>query len=181
MPEKQIAILQQQISKLDDSDFDLEGWKTSTIVILSRIYGDTYQGIKSIEKIIFSSGGIASNSVSSFWDNMKSCKKQGKDLIEACITELKTFGLPVTKDVSGSGVNIHLTQNQNQTVNINLLVSALENELTVSQFREVNEIINSNETTPQKKNKIIDKLKSFGSDVASNIVANILTNPNIWS
>ena len=28
---------------------------------------------------------------------------------------------------------------------------------------------------------IIDKLKSFGSDVTSNIIANIFTNPIIWS
>ena len=28
---------------------------------------------------------------------------------------------------------------------------------------------------------IIEKLKSFGADVASNIVANLLTNPAIWS
>ena len=29
--------------------------------------------------------------------------------------------------------------------------------------------------------KIVDKLLSFGKDVASNIVANLLTNPSIWN
>ena len=31
------------------------------------------------------------------------------------------------------------------------------------------------------KPKVIDKIKSFGENVASNILANIITNPAIWS
>ena len=31
------------------------------------------------------------------------------------------------------------------------------------------------------KPKLIDKIKSFGENVASNILANIITNPTIWS
>ena len=30
------------------------------------------------------------------------------------------------------------------------------------------------------KPELIDKIKSFGKDVASNILANIITNPAIW-
>ncbi|MCL9810079.1 hypothetical protein [Flavobacterium luminosum] len=176
MTEKQIELIKKQLSKLDSNDFDLSGWKSSTIVILSRIFGDTYQGIKAIENIKYSSGGIGSV----HWDNLASCKKQGKDILEACITELETFGQPEQKKNDNSGININLTQNQNQTVNINLLIGALEDELTVSQLREVNEIMNAEEPKSEKKKKLIDKIKSFGSDVASNILANILTNPNIW-
>lgn len=176
MTEKQIELIKKQLSKLDSNDFDLSGWKSSTIVILSRIFGDTYQGIKAIENIKYSSGGIGSV----HWDNLASCKKQGKDILEACITELETFGQPEQKKNDNSGININLTQNQNQTVNINLLIGALEDELTVSQLREVNEIMNVEEPKSEKKKKLIEKIKSFGSDVASNILANILTNPNIW-
>ena len=180
MIEKQIELLKNQILKLEDKDFDLDGWKSSAIVILGRIYGDSYQGIKSIEKIKYESGGIGFGDVSSFWDNMKSCKKQGKDILETCIVELETFGEPEKKGNSKSNININLTQNQNQTVNINLLITALEEQLTVSQFREINELMKNDDQKTEKKNKIINKLKSFGSDVASNILANILTNPNIW-
>jgi hypothetical protein len=174
MTEKQIELIKKQLSKLESNDFDLSGWKSSTIVILSRIFGDTYQGIKAIENIKYSSGGIGSV----HWDNLASCKKQGKDILEACITELETFGQPEPKKNENSGININLTQNQ--TVNINLLIGALEDELTVSQLKEVNEIMSSGEQKSEKKKKLIDKLKSFGSDVASNVLANILTNPNIW-
>lgn len=180
MTDKQIELLRKQIEKLDDKDFDLDAWKSSTTVILGRIFGDNYQGIKAIEKIKFDSGGWAIGDASHFWDNMTSCKKQGKEILEACITELETFGLPEKKKTDSSGININLTQNQNQTVNINLLISALEDELTVSQLREVNDLMKVDEPKSEKKRKIIEKIKSFGSDVASNILANILTNPNIW-
>ncbi|WP_312696007.1 hypothetical protein [Sphingobacterium mizutaii] len=180
MIEKQIELLRKQITKLDDNDFDLDAWKSSTNVLLGRIFGDTYQGIKAIDKIKFDSGGWAIGDSSHFWDNMVSCKKQGRDIMGACILELETFGQPEKKGADRSGIHINLTQNQNQTVNINLLISALEDELTVSQLREVNDLMKADEPKSEKKRKIIDKLKLFGSDVASNILANILTNPNIW-
>lgn len=180
MVEKQLELLKKQIEKLDDKEFDLEGWKSSTKVILSRVFGENNQGIKAIDNIKFDSGGWAIGDASHFWDNMDSCKKQGKDILEACITELETFGQPELKESSNSGININLTQNSNQTVNVNLLISALEDELTVSQLREVNEIMKAEKPKSDKKRSIIEKLKSFGSDVSSNILANILTNPNIW-
>jgi hypothetical protein len=176
MTEKQIELINKQLVKIDSQDFDLEGWKSSSIVILSRIFGDSYTGIKALEKIVYS-GSIIGDAR---WDNLKSCKKQGKDILSACITELETFGQPELKQSENSGININLTQNQNQTVNITLLISALEDELTVSQLREVNELMKINESKSEKKKMIIEKIKSFGSDVASNILANILTNPNIW-
>lgn len=180
MIEKQIELIKIQIEKLEHSDFDLKAWKSSTIIILGRIFGETYNGIKAIENIKYSSSGVYTATTSSTWNNMKSCKNQGKAILEACITELEIFGKPDKKQVDSSGISINLTQNQNQTVNINLLISALEEELTVSQLREVNDIMKSEGPKTEKKGKIINKIKSFGGDVASNILANILTNPNIW-
>lgn len=180
MIEKQIQLLKKQIQKIEEKDFDLDSWKYSTNVILGRIFGNNYQGIKAIDKIKFDSGGWAIGDASHFWNNMTSCKKQSKDIIEACITELETFGEPENNITEKSGININLTQNQKQTVNINLLISALEDELTVSQLREVNELMKIDEPISVKRIKIIDKIKSFGSEVASNILANILTNPNVW-
>jgi hypothetical protein len=178
MIEKQIDLIQKQIEKLTSSDFDLSAWKSSSILILDRIFGNDFQGIKAIEKINYKSGGLSMGNHSSSWNNMDSCKKQGKEILLTCITELETFGEREKPQNNNSGININLTQNQ--SVNISLLVSALEDELTVSQMREVNEIMQSTEDSQNKKVKILDKIKNFGSDVASNILANILTNPAIW-
>ena len=45
---------------------------------------------------------------------------------------------------------------------------------------EIKEIITNEPNPIQAKTKLIDKIKSFGSDVTSNIIANIITNPAIW-
>jgi len=36
MEEKKIKLLQNQITKLNDNDFDLDAWKSSTVIILRR-------------------------------------------------------------------------------------------------------------------------------------------------
>lgn len=178
MIEKQIELIQNQIRKLDETDFNLDGWKSSSALVLDRIFGSDFQGIKSIENIKYKSGGIAVGNSSSFWNNLDSCKKQGKDILEACITELKTFGVREKSENKDSGINISLTQNQ--TVNLNLIINALEDELTVSQMTELKKIMESTDKKTDKKKKIMDKIKDFGSDVAVNILTNILTNPSIW-
>jgi hypothetical protein len=94
MVQKQIELIRNQIIKLEEKEFDLDAWKSSTSVILGSIFNDNYQGVKAIDKIKFDSGGWAIGDASHFWDNIVSCKKQGKEILEACIVELETFGLP---------------------------------------------------------------------------------------
>jgi hypothetical protein len=179
MDDKQIGLLKGQIDKLSDPIFQIEAWKQSTSILLSRIFGANSQALKSIDKIEYRSWGVYGGSGPSFSsNNLESCKKQGRDILEACISELETFGTPEKENSDKGGINI--TVNQSQTVNVSLLVSALENELTGSQLKELKQIMNSKETPENKKEKLTDKLKSFGKDVATNVLASILTNPNIW-
>lgn len=82
-----------------------------------------------------------------------------------------------------NGLNISITQNQNQNVHINLqvLLEAIQYELNGKQLEEVQTIIDNNELeSTEKKQSIVNKIASFGKDVASNILANILTNPQIF-
>lgn len=83
-------------------------------------------------------------------------------------------------------VNIHNTnsqsQNQEQSLAVNLFLEAIKDDLTGRQVKELKEVIAESGGDKEKaRDGIITKLKSFGSDVASNIVANIITNPLIWS
>ena len=82
-------------------------------------------------------------------------------------------------DEKSNGININLTQNQ--TVNLNLILSSIENELTVKQFKEIKAILKSVDDDEEKKGKLIDKIKEFGTDVVSKVLANILTNPLIFN
>ena len=74
-------------------------------------------------------------------------------------------------------VNNNLSQYQSQT--INFIVDIIKDELTGKQLKDLKEILESKAEVEAKKKSIFDKIKSFGSDIAASIVANIVTNPNI--
>lgn len=81
-------------------------------------------------------------------------------------------------------VNVHQTQQQEQSqsqkIAINIFLESIKDELTGKQFKEIKAIV-AEEPKPEKaKSKVIEKLKSFGEDVLTNIVANVITNPSIW-
>jgi len=40
MAEKYVKLLRSQVKKLDVDDFDLEAWKSSTVSLLTRIFGE---------------------------------------------------------------------------------------------------------------------------------------------
>lgn len=74
------------------------------------------------------------------------------------------------------------SQSQEQSCAINMFLEAIKDDLTGKQIKELKKVVDESGDDKEKaKNGIISKLKSFGSDVASNIVANIITNPMIWS
>lgn len=74
------------------------------------------------------------------------------------------------------------SQSQEQSMAINLFLEAIKDDLTGRQIKELKEIIAESGNDKEKaRNGIIAKVKSFTSDVAANILANILTNPIILS
>ena len=79
----------------------------------------------------------------------------------------------------GFNINISQSQNQQTSVSINLIIEAFQDELNGNQRKEIQSIIDNKGLEPEKKkSKIVETLKKFGGDVASNILANILTNPS---
>lgn len=73
------------------------------------------------------------------------------------------------------------TQNQQQSLAVELFLEAIKDDLTGRQIKELKAVVAEAGNDLQKARPgIIEKLKSFGADVASNIVANLLTNPAIW-
>lgn len=91
---------------------------------------------------------------------------------------------------SKSGINIQVsntqsqiqnqTQEQAQSIAIEIFIEAIKDELTGKQVKEIKGIFTEEPDPKKARTKIFDKIKSFGSDVASNVLANILTNPAIW-
>ena len=86
----------------------------------------------------------------------------------------------VQKDHSdGIVINNANTQSQTQKLVVDVFLEAVGDELTGKQLKELKAALKEEEAG--KKGSIIDKLKSFGENTLSNIVANIITNPSIMS
>ena len=85
----------------------------------------------------------------------------------------------VTKDskVVDNSVNVHVnqTQSQQQSQSLDLFMDIIKEELTGKQYKEIKEIVETESNPTQVKTKLVDKIKSFGIDVASNIISNIIT------
>ena len=74
------------------------------------------------------------------------------------------------------------SQDQRQSLAVELFIEEIKDDLTGRQIKELKAVVaDVNNDLQKARPGIITKLKEFGSDVASNIVANILTNPSIWS
>ena len=86
--------------------------------------------------------------------------------------------IQVTTNINNSNSQ---TQNQSQSLAVELFLEAIKDDLTGRQIKELKAVVADADNDLQKARPgIIEKLKSFGADVASNIVANLLTNPVIW-
>lgn len=163
---KETGLLQAQIDKLDKKEFDLDAWKQYTVVLLARIFGEHDPKIKQIEKIEydFSSWSLRDTSGKSAY--METCKKLGREVLQASIDELKAFGLPDKKEKDNS-------------IPFEVLESALEEELKISQFRKLKALIIEEEDQEEKKKKLKDLIQSFEKDFSENVVLSILSNPGV--
>lgn len=164
---KEIKLLEEQINKLASKNFDLEAWKQYTIVLLARIFGDNNQKIHQIEKIEYDYSSWALRDTSGSSAYLETCKKLGKEILQASIDELGTFGLP---DQS------HPSQD---LISVGVLLTALEDDIKVSQFRKIKSIINSEKSTDEKKKEIKDLFKDLQKEDTLNIVLNILSSPDL--
>lgn len=91
-------------------------------------------------------------------------------------------------DIRKEAINITTTinnsqsQTQEQSLAVQLFVEAIKDELTGRQIKELKSIVEEAGSDLQKARfGILTKIKELGLDVASNILANIITNPSIWT
>ncbi|WP_412476561.1 hypothetical protein [Flavobacterium sp. TBRC 19031] len=173
----------------------LQSWKARAINIVTRIYGENSNQQKQIEDIKFQNymsittfDGNGRASSAGGGNNSNICQKQATELIESFISDIQKFGLPHKEKSSEerNTINVSVHQNQSQTqkqtIKLDIIINALQDELSGKQLAELQEVMNEEETNLEKKqNKILQKLQGFGKDLASNILANILANPALYS
>ena len=171
--------LQAEAANINDS-YSLTDWKNKAINLVSRIYGKESALENQINELRYQPGFSRGSE-----SNVGKRRQQASILIESQIKEIARFGIPEIKSKEeNKGFHINITQNQNQEtkISLSLLIDSIQEELKGSELKEIQTIIDDEEIESEtKKSKIIETLKKFGGDVATNIVANILTNPALYS
>ena len=161
MPEKEIQLLKAQITKLNLKDFDLDAWKKATVIIIARIFGEHTLKIKQVESIEYdySSWSLRDTTGSNIY--LDSCKKLGREILQASVDELETLGLPKEEKLKDEFFLV--------------ITNALKDELKGSQVKEIGQILSAGESPEIKREKILEKLKEYGSEISLDILSNILT------
>jgi len=159
-----IKLLEKQIEKLNEKEFDLTAWKNYSELLLEKIFGKDNPKIKAIDNIKYDQGSWVLRDETGYTNSIEACKKLGKEIIEEAIMELEAFG------PSEAGEEL---------ISIEIIIAALEDELTGSQFRELKKILSEDKPSRDKKKLLMTKLKSYDPESGFAIVANILSNKDV--
>ncbi len=97
--------------------------------------------------------------------------------LQACLEIPQVISVIKDSNVIDKTVNVHVNQvqSQQQSQSLDLFMAIIKDELTGKQYKEIKEIVETEPNPTQAKTKLIDKIKSFGVDVTSNIISNIIT------
>lgn len=191
MNEKYILLLKKQLeevekigtnqSTINERSYGVEAWKSATISILETIFGQKSKKIEEVEKIELKSQ-VTYNGPTKYY--VETVKERARAILNACISELEILGNP-SQIYTGEKESLNLTvsqnQHNNQTINLNIIIEELRKELNGNQLEEIQNILDSEDSSDNKKKSIVSKLKDFGVNTLSNIVAGIITNPAIYS
>ncbi len=158
MAEKEIALLQEQITRLGDRKFDLEAWKNSTLIYLERIFGKESSKLKMIRELAYdySSWNLRDTAATGKTGAKDPVLLQAEEILTATITELKTLGLP------------ELKQGKNE------LWELLSEDLTGKKLHELEILAATSE--PERVEKMKTILEELGKERLSAILIKILTN-----
>ena len=191
MNEKYILLLKKQLEEVEkigtnqstviERSYGVDAWKSATISILETIFGQKSKKIEEVEKIELKRQ-VSYNGPTKYY--IETVKERARAILNACISELEILGSP-SQIYTGEkeGLNLTVSQNQQntQTVNLNIIIEELRKELNGNQLEEIQSILDSEDSSENKKKSIVSKLKDFGINTLSNIVAGIITNPAIYS
>lgn len=157
MAEKEIALLKEQIARLDEKKFDLDAWKNRTGIFLERIFGKESPKLKMIQELHYdySSWNLRDTYAGGSAKDKDPVRIQAKEILEATIAELESLGLPQEK------------KEQQKTREL------LEDELTGRQMKEIDVLLKSGDQ--DKTEKVAKILENLGHENLSNIMAKLLT------
>lgn len=157
MAEKEIGLLQSQIGKLEERDFDLEAWKNHTAIFLERIFGKESSKIGMIKALNYdySSWSLRDTAAAGKTKDKDPVRLQAEEILKATIAELQSLGLPQAK------------KEKEQVWEL------LDDELTGKQVKEIDAILKTDDKG--KTEKIADILENLQKENLATVIAKLLT------
>ena len=141
MTNKFMQLIQRQIDKLGQDDFDLEAWKSGTVTILHRVLGEATPHIKQIDSLKIDYSSWALRDSNSKYNPIETCKKKGKAILEAAIDEIEILGV---------------TEKEKETTFTKLATELKEEEIQSLQTEDRNKVLGG--MKKEKLVKIVDRL-----------------------
>jgi len=157
MVEKEIALLKEQIERLNEKRFDLEAWKNHTIIFLERIFGNDSSKIKMIKELAYdySSWSLRDTAAAGKTKDKDPVRLQAEEILKAAITELESLGLPTQKPDKER------------------VWQLLEDDLTGKQIKQIEVLLKSDDS--EKSEKVSEILEDLGNEKLAAIIYKLLT------
>lgn len=187
-----IALLNDIKSKVDEDKVNLKNVVIQLNGVLERFYDFQDTQLSTADKLKRSILILEKKKCETISSeprcNVHDIAEDTKTLCDSIIAEVKALGIPMPKTATDKSVNVNTTvtqsqeqkQNQQQDIVVRILLEAAQDELTGKQRKELLAIAKETKDPEEARKSILSKLKDFGEDVVANIVANILTNPQVW-
>ena len=143
MEEKYLNLLDKQIEKLKSDEFDLDAWKSSSVYVLSLVFGKDDPKIKEIENLKVEYSSWSLRDASPDYRPIETCKKKGREIME----------------ISKDEVEFRSAREQ-----LNSLENKLKKILSSEQFEELNNADDDERTKilkTLKKDELISLIKSL--------------------
>jgi len=150
MSENEIKLLQQQIATIDTKKFDLEAWKSPTLMLVSRIFGAESEHVRQIRELKYDYSSWTLRDTSGGGQLTDPVRVRAREILEAAISEIENLGTPPpVKTVSG-------------------VMDAFKKELTGKEMQDLEQILLLNDNDKRQA------LKSFLNDRDKKMLRSVL-------
>ena len=154
MVEKEIVLIDKQLESLKAKNFDLEAWKSHTMIFLERIFGKESSKVRMINELKYNYSSWSLRDAAGTGKDSDPVILKAREILEATKLELLQLGLPKQEE-------------ENQKI-----WALLEEEMTGKQIKEIKLVLQSDE--PEKMEKIANILYSLEKESMAVVLAKLL-------
>ncbi|OFX56816.1 MAG: hypothetical protein A2066_17640 [Bacteroidetes bacterium GWB2_41_8] len=154
MVEKEIALINKQLESLTAKNFDLEAWKSHTVIFLERIFGKESSKVRMIKELNYNYSSWSLRDAAGTGKDADPVILKAREILEATKLELEHLGVPKQEEENSK------------------IWSLLEEEMTGKQIKEIKLVLQSDE--PEKMEKIANMIYNLEKENMAVVLAKLL-------